>query len=149
MSTFVKNSRAAFDYELLDRFEAGLILRGFEVKAVKTGRASIVGAHVIIRGGEAYLMGATIQPYQPGNTPPDYEAGRTIKLLLSKKELAELVGNQSTKRLTIIPLSLYNKSGKIKLQLALARGKKKYDKRESIKKREAKRQIDRTLKNKF
>lgn len=142
----VSNQKAYFNYEIIEKFEAGLELHGFEVKALKLSRASLVGARVIIRGGEAYLVGAVVQPYQAKNLPADYEAGRSVKLLLTKKEISRLAGVEHQRGLTIVPLSVYNKAGKLKLELAIARGKKKYDKRETLKKREAKRQIDRTLK---
>lgn len=148
MPTLVKNQKAGFDYEFLEKFEAGLRLRGFEVKSLRLGRAEIRGARVIVRGNEAFLVGATIHPYQAGNLPKDYDPQRVIKLLLSKKELARLAGSSAQKGLTIIPISVYTKGGKLKLEFALARGKKKYDKRQVLKKREAKRQIERTLKNK-
>lgn len=147
MANLLDNPRAKFDYELLDKLEAGLELTGFEVKALKLGRGKLLGARVLIRGGEAYLIGAEIAPYQAGNLPDNYEPGRAVKLLLTKKELNLLEDTANTKGLTIIPLSVYNKVGKLKLSLALARGKKKFDKREKIKERETKRDLDRTLKS--
>lgn len=146
MKTLVHNSRASFDYELLEQWEAGLELTGFEVKALKLGRAKLLGARVLVRGGEAYLIGAEIAPYQAGNLPPGYQPGRAIRLLLTKKELASLTGVENSNGLTVIPLSVYNKNGKLKLNLALARGKKKFDKRQKIKERETKREVARTLK---
>lgn len=147
MAVYAYNKRAPFDYELLDKHEAGLELRGFEVKAIKAGKLNLTGSRVIIRGGEAYLVGADIQPYQPNNLPPDITVGRTVRLLLAKREINALTGVEGQKGLTIIPLSVYNKGGRLKLELSVARGKKKFDKREAIKKRDTKRQIDRTLKN--
>ena len=147
MTVYSHNKRASFDYELVDKFEAGLELRGFEVKAIKAGKLNLTGARVIARGGEAYLVGADIQPYQANNLPPDFVPGRMIRLLLTKKEASTLTGAENQKGLTIIPVSVYNKGRRLKLELAIARGKKKFDKRETIKKRDAKRQIDRTLKN--
>lgn len=146
MATYAYNRKATFDYELVDKFEAGLELFGYEVKAIKAGKLNLTGARVIVRGNEAYLIGADIQPYQPNNLPPDYEAGRTIKLLLTKKENNSLLEAEGQKGLTIVPISVYNKGRRLKLELAIARGKKKFDKRETIKKRDTKRQIDRTLK---
>ena len=146
MANLLDNPKAGFDYELLEQLEAGLELTGFEVKAVRLGRGKLVGARVLIRGGEAYLIGAEIAPYQAGNLPPGYEAGRAIRLLLTQKELYQLAGVENQNGLTIIPLSVYNKGGKLKLKIALARGKKKQDKRQSIKKRESEREIARTLK---
>lgn len=146
MSSFVQNRKARFDYEILETFEAGLVLAGYEVRSIKLGRAKLEGAHVVVRGGEAYLVGASIAPYQPANMPKDYDAERARKLLLSKKELAKLEQESETAGLTIVPLRLYNAGRKLKLEIALARGKKKADKRETIKKRDTKREIDRLLK---
>ena len=139
------NRQAGFRYEIMEKFEAGIELRGFEVKAIKTGRINLAGANVIVRGNEIYLINADIAPYQPKNTPADYDARRARRLLLTKKEIAELSVVERQKRLTIIPISVYSDKGKIKVEIAIARGKKKYDKRETIKKREVNRQIRRTL----
>lgn len=146
MPTFADNRQAGFRYELLEKFEAGIELIGSEVKSIKTGRVNLAGAYVIVRGQEVYLVNADIASYQPANTPPDYDSRRPRRLLLTKKEIAKLAAAGDEKRLTIIPVALYSKGRRIKLGLALARGKKKYDKRESIKKRETQRQIERTLK---
>lgn len=147
MSAFIQNRKARFNFEILETFEAGLVLHGFEVKAVRAGKGRLEGAYVIIRGGEAFLTGATIAPYQPANTPKSYDPERARKLLLSKKELAHLERETETANLTAVPLKLYNAGRNIKLEVALARGKKKYDKRESIKARDTKRDIERTLKD--
>lgn len=147
MSTLVKNKKAGFNYELLDSYEAGLDLLGFEVKALKLGRGSLEGSYVVIRGGEAFLVGANIPPYQAGNTPAGYDPLRPRRLLLTRKEIKLLLGKEAEKGLTLVPISVYSKGKLLKLKLAIARGKKKYDKRETIKKREAKREMDRTLKN--
>jgi SsrA-binding protein len=142
------NKKARFDYEILEKFEAGLQLFGFEVKALKMKRGSIVGAHVIMRGGEGFIVGMEIPPYQPKNTPKDYDPQRTRKLLLRKKEIEYLTGKGSQKGLTTVPLSVYTKSGFVKLSFGLAKGLKKYDKREKIKERETKRSIQRKLRKK-
>jgi len=146
MTALIKNKKAYFDYEVLETFEAGISLRGFEVKALKSGRGSLVGAKVLIRGEEAFIVGLDIPPYQPGNTPKDYDSMSTRKLLLKKKEIKYLAGRAEERGLTLIPLSLYTKGNLVKLEFGIARGKKKYDKRETIKKREAQRKIERTLK---
>ena len=143
---YAENKKAFFDYETLDKTEAGIVLSGAEVKSIRGGKVSIIGSQVILRGGEAYIVGATIQPYQPKNTPKGYEQDKTRKLLLSKSEIKKLEGKAGEKGLTIVPVSLYNKGTKIKLEIAVARGKKKYDKRETIKKRETEREIRRTFK---
>ena len=147
MPTFVYNRQAGFRYELLEKFEAGLELIGLEVKSIKAGRVNLAGAYVIIRGQGAYLVNADIAPYQPANTPPDYDSRRLRRLLLTKKEIAKLAEAEHQARLTIIPVSVYSKGRRIKVEVALARGKKKYDKRETIKKREAARKIERTVKS--
>ena len=146
MASYTENRKARFNYEILEKYEAGIELFGAEVKSVRGGQMSLEGAFVIIRGGEAYLINANIPPYQPKNAPQDYDPLRNRKLLLTKKEIAELAGSEKNKSLTIVPLSVYNKSRKIKLELALAKGKKKYDKRESIKKRDTDREIRREIK---
>jgi len=147
MSTYIHNRKARFNFEILETFEAGLVLRGFEVKSIRAGKGKIEGAYVIVRGGEAFLVGASITAFQVANTPKSYDPEQPRKLLLSKKQLATIENKTETARLTCIPLSLYNNGGKIKLEIALARGKKKEDKRESLKARDSKRDIERTLKN--
>lgn len=147
MSDYARNKKATFNYELLEAFEAGLVLMGHEVKAVRAGKVSLAGSYIVLKDHEAWLKSATISPYQESNTPDSYQPERERKLLLGKKELRTLATKLNTAGLTIIPISLYNKNGKIKLKIALARGKKKTDKRETIKQRDVKRDIDRTLKN--
>ncbi len=136
METYAENRKARFDYEILDTYEAGVELRGFEVKAIKTGKANLTGAYVLIRNEQPFLINCDIPPYQPTNTPPDYNPTRQRRLLLNKKEVKELMGKTKESNLTIIPLKLYNKGGKIKLEIGLGRGRKKSDKRETIKQRE-------------
>ncbi|MHB0977829.1 MAG: SsrA-binding protein SmpB [Minisyncoccota bacterium] len=145
MATFAENRKARFDYEILEKFTAGLELVGSEVKSVRAGKISLVGTFVGVRGGEAYLLGADIAPYQPKNMPQDYDSVRPRRLLLSRAEIAELAKAEGTKGLTIVPLSVYNKGRFIKLDLAIARGKKKGDKREAIKKRDVERDLKRDL----
>jgi SsrA-binding protein len=146
MTSYIRNKKATFNYEILERFEAGVVLAGYEVKAIRTGKASLVGAYIVLRNGEAYLKSATVSFYQEANTPDSYNPERERKLLLSRKELAHLEKQLNTAGLTIVPISLYNKGGRIKLEIALVRGKKKADKREALKKRDTKRAIDRILK---
>lgn len=147
MQKTITNKKATFNYEILDTFEAGVVLAGYEVKALRVGKAQLDGAYVTLTDGEAWLKNAHISAFQEANTPNTYLPNRERKLLLSKKELTTLARELNTAGLTIVPLKWYNKSGKIKLAIALARGKKKADKRESIKARDVKRDIDRTLKN--
>ncbi len=144
----IENKKARMDYEMLEEFEAGLELLGPEVKALRARLGKLDGSHVIVRGGEAYVIGMHIPPYQSGNAPKDYEASRNRKLLLTKKELLALAGFESQKGLTIVPLVVYTKGRTLKVRIAAARGRKKYDKREVLKKRDAQREIDRSLKNK-
>lgn len=146
MKQLASNKRARFDFELLETHEAGLELAGHEVKSIRAGKASLDGAHVIVRGGEAYLVGATVQPYQGANIPAGYDPERPRRLLLAKQDIAMLAQQSERQGLTAVPISMYNKGRHIKLQIALARGKKKHDKRESIKLRDTKRDIERTLK---
>ena len=140
-----ENRRARYDYEILESYEAGLELFGYEVKAIKTGHVSLKGSYVVIRNKEAYLINAFVPPYQPANTPDDYKPERTRRLLLKKSEIKSLIGKSKAKGLTLVPLKLYTKKSKIKLQFALAKGKREIDKREEIKKREVKREIERKL----
>ena len=146
MSLLLENRKAKFNYELTRSYEAGIELLGFEVKALRAKQGNMEGAYALVRGGEAFLTGMHIPPYQPKNTPKEYEPRRTRKLLLTKKEIAELTDAEGTKGLTLIPISVYGKGRKIKVELALARGKKKYDKRETLKRRDAERHMQRTLK---
>ncbi len=147
MKALIENKKARLEHEILDTYEAGLSLYGFEVKGLRAGNASLVGSRVVVRGGEAYLVGASIPPYQEKNTPKDYDPERSRRLLLNAKEIAELAAQEGQKRLTIIPLMVYNKGRRLKLQIGIARHKNKRDKRETLKGREAKRHIERTLKN--
>lgn len=143
MPDFATNPRAKFDYEILDVVEAGVVLRGYEVKSVKTGKASIKGAYVRIIDGAPWLVGASISPYQPGNVPADYQEQADHKLLLSKKQTASLLGLAQAHGVTLIPLRLYAKKGLVKLEIGIARGKKKYDKREALKKKDVQRSKER------
>lgn len=146
MKTYAENRRARFDFEILETFEAGIELIGTEVKAIKTGRVQLAGAFAIVRGGEIFLVNTEIPPYQPKNAPPQYNPTRARKLLLNKKEIKYLIGKVQEANLTIVALKMYDKGGKIKVLLALAKGKKKADKRDAIKKREAEKKIRRSLK---
>ena len=141
-----KNRKARFDYEILEKYEAGIELLGTEVKSVRGGQMSLEGAFVIVRGGEAFLINSNIPPYQVKNAPKDYDPLRNRKILLTKKEISDLAGSEKNKSLTIVPISVYNKGRKIKLEIALVKGKKKFDKRETIKKRDTDREIRREYK---
>lgn len=144
--TLIQNKKVRLNYEITETFEAGMELFGFEVKSLRGKQGSLEGAHVIVRGNEAFLIGATIPPYQPKNTPQSYDQARNRKLLLTKKEILKLSGLENQKGLTIVPISVYNKGSKIKIEIGIGKGKKKYDKREDIKKKDTQRDLKRTLK---
>ena len=144
--SLIENQRARFDYEILEELEAGMELLGFEVKSLRAKRGSLKGLRVVARGGEAYLVGATIPAWQIANAPKGYDPERTRRLLLSQKEIAHISSAEGQQGLTIIPLSVYNRHRVLKLGLAIVRGKKKRDKRQSIRAREEKRSAERTLK---
>jgi len=145
----ITNKKAYFDYEILEKFEAGIALLGMEVKSLKMNKANIVGAYVVIKHHEAFLLNASISPYQPQNTSPDYDPQRTRKLLLQTKEIDYLFGKIKQQGLTLILLKVYNKNGLIKVEIALVKGKKKFDKREVVKKREIKKRIERIKKGEY
>jgi len=146
MTALAENRKAYFDYEILEKFEAGLVLAGAEVKSIRAGRMSLTGSYVNFHNSEPYLIGASIAPYQPKNQPAEYDPSRTRKLLLNKKEIDYLLGKTKQKGLTLMPLKVYNKGRRIKIEIGLARGKKQYDKRAVISKRETARKIERELK---
>ena len=146
MASYAENRKARFNYEILEKYETGIELLGTEVKSVRSGQMSLEGTFVIVRGGEAFLINANITPFQPKNAPKDYDPLRNRKLLLTKKEITELAGSEKNKSLTIVPISVYNKNRKIKVEIALVKGKKKFDKRETIKKRYTDREIRRDFK---
>lgn len=138
---FARNKRAYFDYNIIDKFEAGIQLKGFEVKAIKSGRINLAGSHVIVRNGQAELLNADIPPYQPMNMPEGYDSKRTRQLLLKKEEIKNLTGKAEEAGLTLIPLRVYSKRNLIKVEIGLARSRKAKDKRELLKKRADLREI--------
>ena len=146
MPVLLENKKEYINYEILEKYEAGLVLLGLEVKSLKLKRGNIAGARVIIRGNEAFLVGMDIPPYQPNNTPKNYERERTRKLLLHKKEIAHLAGKGAQRGLTLLPTKVYTAGGRIKLEVAVVRGKKKFEKREKIKRRDLEREIGRRIK---
>lgn len=146
MAVFVDNRKAYFNYTVEEKFEAGIELAGYEVKSIRNGQANLTGAFCIVRGGEVYISGMHISPYQVANMPKDYDPIGIRKLLLNKKEIKILQDADKAKGLTLIPLSLYSKGRMIKLEVAIAKGKKLHDKRESIKKRDTDREIRREFK---
>ncbi|MFA6459367.1 MAG: SsrA-binding protein SmpB [Candidatus Paceibacterota bacterium] len=137
--------KAHFDYEILEKYEAGIELVGYEVKSLKGKHGSLEGSYVLIRGGEAFLMNMLIPPYQEKNTPKEYEPRRNRRLLLTKEEIRKLADLDEGQNLTIVPISVYTKGNLVKVSVAIVRGKKKYDKRESIKSRENDREMGRVM----
>ena len=145
MTTFVDNRKAHFNYEIKETFEAGIELFGFEVKAIKNGLGALAGSYCIVRGREVFIVGMHIPPYQPNNTPKDYDQDRSRKLLLNKKEIKTLEDADKTKGLTLIPMAMYSKGRRIKVEIAIAKGKKLHDKRETIKKHDIEREMRRNF----
>lgn len=137
----ITNKRAFFDYQILERFEAGINLVGAEVKAVRLGHADLTGSHVRIMGNEAYLINAKIFPYKYSR-PENYDEQRTRKLLLHKNEIIALKSKTEGQNLTLVPVSLYTTKSFIKLEIALGKGKKQYDKKDSIKKKDIQREVE-------
>lgn len=140
----ITNKKAYFDYQLLDRFEAGINLYGFEVKSVRLGKADLTGSFIRIVGSEAYLINAKIFPYQKDQIE-NYDESRSRKLLMHKKEIISLKSRVDGSNLSLVPVSMYLKNGFIKVEVALGKGKKKYEKRESIKKKDIERDLEREL----
>jgi len=146
MKVLAENKKAYFNYQILEKFEAGISLIGHEVKSLKTRGVNLAGSYVVIKNNEAFWIGARISPYQPKNVPSDYNPERSRKLLLKKSEIKYLIGRAKEKGLTLIPLRVYTKKGNIKLEFGIAKGLKKPDKRELIRKRETEREVERELK---
>jgi SsrA-binding protein len=144
--SIARNKRARFDYEILDTFEAGLVLKGTEVKSLRDGRANISDAYGIIKDGEAYLLNLHISPYESRGYA-NHEPDRTRKLLLHRKEIRRLIGAVEREGLTLIPLELYFKRGMAKVALALGKGKKLHDKRDTAKERDAQREMARAVRS--
>lgn len=147
MKSITENRRYSYDYEILETYEAGLALFGFEVKAIKTGHVSLTGSFVTLKNKELFLTNALIPPYQPANVPVDYDQSRPRKLLLKRPEINSLIGKLKAKGLTLVPIRLYTKKNRIKLEFAVAMGKRKIDKREKIKKRDLEREEGRRFRN--
>jgi len=147
VKVLAENKKAYFNYEILEKFEAGISLIGQEVKSIKLGHINLAGSYVIIdKNSEVFWIGAKVPPYQPNNAPADYNPERSRKLLLKKKEINYLIGKSRQRGLTLIPLKVYTKNAKIKLEFGIGKGKKEIDKREIIKKRETDKDIERELK---
>ncbi|MHB8710043.1 MAG: SsrA-binding protein SmpB [Minisyncoccota bacterium] len=145
--TLVEYKKAFLKYAPLESFAAGLELLGTEVKALRAKLGSLEGARVVVRGGEAFIVGMTIPPYQAANTAKNYDPERPRRLLLAKKEIAALAAAESKKGLTIVPLEVYTAGRFVKARVAIVRGKGKVERREDLKKRDAGREMRRVLKN--
>jgi SsrA-binding protein len=141
-----ENRRARHDYQLLDRLEAGVVLTGTEVKSLREGRVQLAGAFADVRGAEVWLVGVSIAEYGHGNIA-NHEPDRDRKLLLHRREIASLIGKVKERGLTLVPTRLYFRDGKVKVELAVARGKERGDKRRDLQRRDAERQIERALKS--
>ena len=148
MASLIENKKAHLRFETLESFQAGIELAGHEVKAIRSKLGSLEGARVIIRGGEAFLVGMTVPPFQMANTPKTYVPERPRRLLLSRKEIAELLDAEAKKGLTIIPFEVYNNGRYVKVRVNIVRGKGKADRREDIKRLEAKKEAERALRQK-
>ena len=147
MQTYAENKKAYFDYEIIEKYEAGLVLIGQEVKSIRNGHINLAGSYVVMSENGPSLIGAKIPAYQIKNAPADYNPQKSRKLLLNKKEMDYLAGKANERGFSLIPLKVYDKGGRIKLEFGLAKGKKKFNKKETIKKRDTKRDIDRELKS--
>lgn len=142
----IKNRKANFDYEIIESFEAGIVLKGTEIKSIREGKANIKDSYAIVRDGELWLLNMHISEYKYGNMF-NHDETRTRKLLMKKREILKLNSSLMTDGLTLVPLKIYFKKNKAKVLLGLARGKKNYDKRATIKERDIKRLADKELKN--
>lgn len=140
--------KAGLKYSVLETFQAGIELTGAEAKSVRAKQGKLDGSRVIIRGGEAFVVGLSIPPYQVANTPTGYDPERTRKLLLRKQEILELADAEAKKGLTVVPLEVYNAGRYLKVRVAIVRGKNKSDKREDLKLKDAKREMDRAMRAK-
>lgn len=148
MTTLATNKRASYDYDLLDKYEAGLVLLGHEVKSIKTGHISLKGAFVNVRGNEVYLTNALVPLYSHANRNTVYDPTRARKLLLKKSEIKSILGKKKVEGLTLVPMRVYMKKGLLKLAFAVGKGKKQHDKRHAISKRETDRKVRRAMRSK-
>lgn len=147
MKPYITHKRATFDFDILETYEAGISLLGTEVKSIRSGHGKFEGAYVVIRGNEAFLVGASIPAFQKANVSKSYDPERTRTLLFTHEEIRELREKSERQGLTLVPIKCYNKNRKIKVEIALARGKKKYDKRHAIRERDVARDIAREVRD--
>jgi SsrA-binding protein len=145
-SRIADNKKAAFNYFFEERFEAGVVLQGWEVKAARAGKVQLTDGYVVIRDGELFLIGCQINPLKTASTHVTPDSVRTKKLLMKKDEIRRLIGKVEQKGHTLVPLQMYWKNGKVKAEIALAKGKAEHDKRDTIKEREGKREVERAMK---
>lgn len=148
-SRIAENKKAAFNYHFEDRFECGMVLEGWEVKALRQGKVQLTDGYVIIREGELFLIGCQINPLISASTHVRADSARTKKLLLHREEIQRLIGKVEQKGYTLVPINLHWKNGRVKCEIALARGKAEHDKRDTIKEREGKREVERAMKNRL
>lgn len=148
-SRIAENKKAFFNYHVEERFEAGVVLQGWEVKAIRSGKVQITDSYVVVRDGELFLLGCLIHPLRSTSTHIRADSDRTRKLLMHKAEIRRLIGKVEQKGYTLIPLNLHWKNGRVKCEIALARGKAQHDKRDTIKEREGKREVERALKHRM
>ncbi len=145
-SRIADNKKALYNYHIEERFEAGMVLQGWEVKALREGKVQLTDGYVVIREGELYLIGCQVNPLRTASTHVSADSARTKKLLLHKDQIRRLIGKVEQKGHTLVPLNLHWKSGKVKCEIALAKGKAEHDKRDTIKDREGKREVERAMK---
>ncbi|MBP8143795.1 MAG: SsrA-binding protein SmpB [Inhella sp.] len=145
----VENRRARFEYHIEEEYEAGMVLEGWEVKAIRSGQVQLTGSYVVVRDGELFLIGCQINPLRTASTHVRPEAQRSKKLLLAKQEIRRLIGKTEQKGYTLVPLNLHYKTGRVKCQFALGKGKALHDKREDVKKREWEKEKGRLMRHKI
>lgn len=145
-SRIADNKKAAYNYFFEERFEAGMVLEGWEVKALREGKVQLTDGYVIVRDGELFIVGCQINPLKSASTHVNPDAVRTKKLLLHKEQIKRLTGKIEQKGYTLVPINLHWKDGKVKCEIALAKGKAEHDKRDTIKDREGKREVERAMK---
>ena len=148
-SRIADNKKAFFNYHIEERYEAGIVLQGWEVKAIREGKVQITEGYVVVRDGELFLIGCLIHPLRSTSTHIRADSDRTRKLLMHKAEIRRLIGKVEQKGYTLVPLNLHWKGNKVKCEIALARGKAQHDKRDTIKEREGKREVERAMKHRL
>lgn len=146
-SRIADNKKAAYNYHFEQRFEAGIVLEGWEVKALRSGKGQLTDGYVVIKNEELYLIGLQIMPLGTASSHVSPDKDRTKKLLLKKAEISSLIGKVKQKGFTLVPLNLHWKNGRVKCEIALAKGKAEHDKRDTIKDREGKREVERAMKS--